>query len=62
MKKINFTAIKVNFLKKDVDIEKALVSDKISSGYLYNDHEVKPSHIMLPKKNAYVKGYDGQTQ
>ena len=54
---------------KDVDIEKVLVSKKISSseinyknfiGYLYNDHKVKPLYIMLQKVNAYVKGYDGQ--
>ena len=43
---------------KDVDVEKVLVSNKISFGeenykyfivYLYNDHKVKPFHIMLPK-------------
>ena len=54
---------------KDVDIEKVLVSKKISSseinyknfiGYLYNDHKVKPLYITLQKVNAYVKGYDGQ--
>ena len=52
--KINFTTIKVLFLKKDVDIEKVLVSNKISFGeknnkyfisYLYNDPKVKPLHI-----------------
>ena len=31
-------------------------------GYLYNDHKVKPLHIMLPKTRAYVKSYDGQTK
>ena len=49
---------------KDVDIEKVLVSNKISFGekgykyficYLYNDHKVKPLRIMLPKTSAYVK-------
>ena len=54
---------------KDVDIEKVLVSNKISFGeknykyligYLYNDSKVKPLHIMLPKTSAYVKSYDGQ--
>ena len=54
---------------KDVDIEKVLVSKKISSseinykyfvGYLYSDHKVKPLYITLQKVNAYVKGYDGQ--
>ena len=48
-----------------------LVSNKISFGkknykyfigYLYNDHKVKPLHIMLPKTTAYVKRYDGQTK
>ena len=29
---------------------------------MYNDHEVKPLRIMLPKTSAYVKGYDGQTK
>ena len=58
-------------LLRDVDIEKVLVSNKISFGeknykyfigYLYNDHKVKPLHIMLPKTSAYVKSYDGQTK
>ena len=56
---------------RDVDIEKVLVSNKISFdeknykyfiGYLYNDHKVKPLHIILPKTSAYVKSYDGQTK
>ena len=56
---------------EDRDIEKVLVSNKISFsketykyfiGYLYNDHKVKPSYIMLPKKSAYVKSYEGQTK
>ena len=56
---------------KDVDIEKVLVSNNISfgeknykyfKGYLYNDHKVKPLHIMLPKTRAYVKSYDGHTK
>ena len=54
---------------KDVDIEKVLVSNKISFGeknykyligYLYNDNKVKPLHIMLPKTSTYVISYDGQ--
>ena len=53
----------------DVDIEKILVSNKISfgekkckhfTGYLYNGNEVKPLNVMLPKTSAYVKSYDGQ--
>ena len=56
---------------KDVDIEKILVSKKISSGkkkckyfigFLYNDNKVKPLLVMLPKFSAYVKRYDGQTK
>ena len=56
---------------EDRDIEKVLVSNKISFsketykyfiGYLYNDHKVKPSYIMLPKTSAYVKSYEGQTK
>ena len=73
MKK-KFTTIKVKFLKKDTDVEKVsvlLVSNKISSveknyeyfiSHLYNDHKVKPLHIMLFKTSVYVKSYDGQTK
>ena len=66
-----FYRSKAPFILKDVDIEKILVSNKISFseknykyfiGYLYNDNKVKPLHIMLPKTRAYVKGYDGQTK
>ena len=55
----------------DVDIEKVLVSNKISFGeknykyfvgYLYNGNNVKSLNIMLPKTSAYVKSYDGQTK
>ena len=54
-----------------VDIEKVLVSKKISFGeknykyfigYLYDNHKVTPLHIMLPLTNAYVQIYDGQTK
>ena len=46
---------------EDVDIEKVLVSKKISFGeknckyficYLCDDHKVKQLHIMLPKTSA----------
>ena len=56
---------------KDEDIEKILVSNKISFGeknytyfigYLCNDGEVKPLNIMLPKTSTYVKRYDRQTK
>ena len=29
---------------------------------MYNDHEVEPLHIMLPKTSGYVKSYEGQTK
>ena len=56
---------------RDVDIEKELVSNKIYLGeksykyfigYLYNDHKIKPLHILLPKASAYVKSYNRQTK
>ena len=56
---------------KDEDIEKILVSNKISFGeknytyfigYLSNDDKVKPLNIMLPKTSTYVKRYDRQTK
>ena len=34
--------------------------NKYFIGFLYNDHEVKPLHIILPKTSAYVKRYDGK--
>ena len=70
-KKCFFTTIGLLCFKKDADIEKVLVSNKISfseknykyfTDYLYNDHKVKPLHIMLPKRNPYVKSFDGQTK
>ena len=54
-----------SYFLEHVDIEKVLVSNKISSGeknykyfigYLHNDHKVKLLHIMLPKTSAYVNG------
>ena len=56
---------------KDVDIEKVLISSKIYLGrktykyfigHLFNYHKVNPLQKMLPKTNAYVKSYDGQTK
>ena len=70
MKKINFTAIRFLFFLKHVNIEKVLVSHKISFGeenynylsdYLYDDDKVKPLNIMLPETIAYVKSHDEQT-
>ena len=62
---------KSNIFLEDVDIEKVLVSHKISFGekcnkyfigYLYNDHKIKPLHIMLPKTSDSVKSFDMQTK
>ena len=69
--KIHFTVIKVLLIWKNVDIQKVLVSSKISfggknynrfTGYLHNDNKVRPLHIMLPTTSAYVKSYDGETK
>ena len=58
------------FLKKDVDINKILVSNKISSsekdykyfsGYLYDGYKIKALHIMLSTSRLYVKSYASQT-
>ena len=55
----------------DIDIEKVLVSNKISFdekyykyflGYLHNGIKVKPLNTMLTKASAYVKIYDRQTK
>ena len=57
--------------KKDVDIQKVFVYNKIYfggknfkyfTGYLHNDNKFRPLHIMLPKISAYVKSYDGRTK
>ena len=70
-----FYRIKIPVPLGDVDIEKVLLSNKISFGeknykcfirYFYNNNnnnnKVKPLHIMLPKTSAYVKSSDGQTK
>ena len=31
-------------------------------GYLYDNHKIRPLHIILPKRTAYVKFYDRKTQ
>ena len=70
-KKISFTTHKSLTFKKDLDIVKVLVSNKIFCGErnykefigcLHNDHHVKPLHIMLRKISAYVKRYEGQAK
>ena len=38
------------------------IHTKYFIGYLYIGSKTKPLHVMLPKTNAYVKGYDGQTK
>ena len=67
-KKLLISSKKTSNFLGDVDIEKLLVSNKISFGeknykyfigYLYDDNKVKPVNIMLPKTSAYVKSYDG---
>ena len=69
-KKIFFYYHKAPIFGGDANIEKVLVSNKISFGeknykyfigYLYNDNKVKPLHRMFPKTSGYVKSYDGQT-
>ena len=71
IEKSKFYSYKSIVSLRKVDIEKALVSNKIYLGeksykyfigYLYNDNRVKPLHLMVPKKGAYVKIYDGQTK
>ena len=56
IEKNKFYCNKIPSFLKDVDIEKVLVSNKISFGeknykyfigYLYNDNKVKPLHKML---------------
>ena len=57
LKIINFTIIKVQFFFKKIDIEKVLVSSKVSSGektintLLVNELKVKPLFVMLPKRS-----------
>ena len=63
--------MKLLFLLENLNIEKVLVSNKISfgeknykyfTGYLNHNLKVKPLHIILAKRAAYVKSYDGQTK
>ena len=64
VEKNKFYCHETPIFKKDVDIEKVLVSSKISFSEktcknfianLYNNNKVKPLHIMLSKTSAYVK-------
>ena len=70
LKKKKIYSYKSPVTLRDVDIEKVLISNKISFGeknfkyfigYSYDDHKVKPLHIIRPKTSAYVKSY-GQTK
>ena len=70
LKKVKFADIRL-LLFFNVHIDKVFVSSKIYLGkkdceyfigYLYNDNEVNPLHIMLPKTSPCVKLYDGQTK
>ena len=71
IKKNKFCRNKTPIFVKHVNIEKLLVSNKISFGeknykhylhYFYNDNKVNPLHIMFLKTSAYVKIYDGKTK
>ena len=71
IEKNKFYRHKTPIFLKDVDIEKVIVSNKISLGeknckyfigYLFDNHKVKPLHIMLLKTSTYVKSYDGQNK
>ena len=31
-------------------------------GYLYDDFEIKPLHIMLPKTRVYIRSHNGRTE
>ena len=67
--KSKFYRCKSTAVLKDVDIQKVLVSNKISSGekyyeyfigYMHNDY--KAVTYNASKKSAYVKGQNGQTK
>ena len=69
IEKNKFYHHKTSIFWRDVDIEKVLVSNKISFGennyehfidYLYNGNKVKLLNIMLPKTSAYAKSYNRQ--
>ena len=71
VEKNKFYRNKTHIFLKDVDIEKVLVSNKISFGeknckyfigYLHNDNNVGSLHTMFPKTSAYIKIYDEQTK
>ena len=55
IEKISFTAIKVLFFKKDVYIEKVLVSKKISYGEKKNVSTLLFTCIVVMKLSHYIK-------
>ena len=68
IEKNKFYRYKSTTFSKDVDTENVLLCKKIFSGkknykyfigYLCDDYKIKPLHIMLPTRTAYVKSYDG---
>ena len=67
IEKTKFHRYRTPIFLRDVDIKKALVTNKISFGgknykyfigYLYDNHKVEPLHIMLPKSTTCVKSFD----
>ena len=67
IEKNKFHRYRTPIFLRDVDIKKALVTNKISFGgknykyfigYLYDNHKVEPLHIMLPKSTTCVKNFD----
>ena len=71
LKKNVFHGREIPIILNDVDVEKVLLSNKICFGgknckyligYFYDNHKVKPLHIMLPTSSTYVKSHDGQTK
>ena len=71
LKERKFYHHKSPIFQNDADIQKLLVSSKISFGKknseyfigcLYNDYKVKPLHIILPKTSAYVISNVGRTK
>ena len=69
--KNKFHRYKIPIYLEDLDIQNALVSNKISSvekiykyfiGCLWGDYKIKLLHVILPETSAYVKGYDGLTK
>ena len=56
MKKITFMAIRPPKCLKDVDIEKVLVSNKISFG------EQNCNYFLVTKTSNYVESYEEQTE